>query len=442
MVIKIGNRKKGSILDGLIIGCTSILFFLTLNPFFIWETYRGGFLSSSGFPLIKVMYFVVIVLDCFYLMGNMKIVNRDFTSAGAILLAAFFLVLFSGVVQGEFPALLTMNMVVLFFTILLQIDLKIAIFEAFKKVFAFLLVPGIVFSVIAFLGINVPHDIILSEAAVKSNNYVQYLHFPFCVQITKSYDIFSNLNRFRLCGVLDEPGRVGTMCAFFLASDKFNLRKNINKILLISGLLSLSVAFILLTLAYLLMDAVINKNKKRIYLIAGLFMGYLIFEFIPFNNIALTTLQGRLMLSSGHLAGDNRTNSDFIQYASTFFHSDDFYNILFGYGSGSTYSTMTSMNNGYSSSFIALFLDYGVVGFIAIVAWPIVFWATNKKQNGNSKLAITLLIINLINLYQRPSAFSPSYLYPFIGGIYILNKEWFAGLNLINEQGDLPNASN
>lgn len=433
MVLHFSSNNRVNVLERLIVFCSVFLLFLTLNPFPVWETYRGGIFSSSGIPVTKIIYFVVIALGMFYALLHSRMGNDIFISVLSLIAAGVILILFSGVMQGTFPALLAMNIIVLAIMLYLSTELKIEIYDKFRAVFAILLIPGIFFSIIAFLGINFPHDILVSDTAIKTNNYVQYLHYPFAVQITKSYDVFGNLNRFRLCGLFDEPGRVGTMCALFLASENYNLKKKTNKLLLVEGILSLSVAFFLLSLVYFLIDAIINRNKKKFYIILGLVIAFVVFRLIPFNNIALQTLQDRMSFSSGRLVGDNRANDDFIAFIESFFRDTNVYNVLFGFGSGNTYNAMTTLNNGYASSFLALFSDFGIVGFTAIILWPIIFWKVNRKNNGKSHTAFILVLIFLINLYQRPSAFSPSYMFPLIGGICLLNKSYTESYNAIEE---------
>lgn len=418
----ISKSKVKLRIEKLLITFSAFLLFLILGSYFIWGTYRGGILSSSGFPLIKVMYLLVIGMGLLYLMQQMRIQQDVFVCGAALLFAGIILGVLCGFAESGIATLLIANVLFLTITICYPIEMKTEIYDKFRLIFSVLLIPAIFFSLMAFIGINFPHDIILSDVTIKSNNYIQYLHYPFTVQITVNYDLLDNWNRFRVCGTFDEPGRVGTMCALFLASEKYNLKKLSNKIIMLGGILSLSVAFYLMMLIYFILDFLFGKNKKRAYILIAILIAVVAFKNIHFDNVALTRLQDRLTFTSGTFVANNRTNETFTDFMDAFFHDGDILSILLGRGSGSTNRVMTDLNNGYSSSFLALIYDFGVVGFSLIVIWPIFFWVKNRRLNNHSSIALILLILNLLNLYQRPSAFSPAYLYPFIGGIYMLNK--------------------
>lgn len=394
------------------------LLYCILNPFFLWETYHGGILSSIGFPLMKVLY-IITPISLILVLGINKCIKKIYLYCSIIIIASGLILTFiCGAGKSSIKITVLLNIIFIALLILLSYEFNAKVYQGFRNLFAILLIPGIFYTILAFIGISFPYDILSAESAVKVNNYVTYMHFPFAIQITKTYDMLGNVNRFRLCGMLDEPGRIGTMCAFFLVNERFRFKHNWkNLLILIGGILSFSVTFFLIVIFYCIYITLSQKNVKTFLFLALIVLIYIIFINLKFNNVLFQSLQYRLSFSQGKFLGDNRTNDIFLQFINDFIFHSNFIKLLFGNGSGSTYNAMTVINNGYSSSFLALIYDYGIIGFTLIIFWPFYFYFVIKNKCDKKHIFICLLV-QIINLYQRPSVFLPSYIYVFIGGIF------------------------
>lgn len=393
-----------------------------LNPFFLWDGYRGGIFSSSGIPVLKLIYVFVIIIGSAYVAINRKVERKNFY---IFLFLVFNLIVIEFICGCRFSDLSSITLVSIlnFFVIglfcLFPDNVKANIYRWFLFMFVISIIPGIIYSIFTFAGINLSFETITASSEIKQNSYVQYLHFPFAVQISKNYDLIGNLNRFRLCGIYDEPGRVGTVCALLLTTEGLKIKKDWKNLLLfIGGVLSLSLAFFLI-IAIVFIYKMFKKNEAKyaVFLIVIL-VAFFVFLNIDFDNVALASLQNRFVITSTGLAGNNRTGTEFNNIFYKFLENSGIFTLLLGNGDGSMYKVLSAASIGYGSSYKSIIYDIGFLGTILYILWIVMY---GKKYWSNKKMINSFIVINIaifiINLYQRPSIFHPSYLLILLGGI-------------------------
>ncbi|MDA2621699.1 polymerase, partial [Bacillus cereus] len=129
--------------------------------------------------------------------------------------------------------------------VLLINEIKLKIYDWFIKIIAISYIPAIIVAFLLLLGIDLSWDNLISYSASKSN-YRQYLwsanyavYYGFSEQYFFSYE--GSIDR--ICAMFNEPGVVGTVSALILISKKLKLGRLYEKIILIAGILSLSMAF-------------------------------------------------------------------------------------------------------------------------------------------------------------------------------------------------------
>ncbi|SDB24573.1 hypothetical protein SAMN02910317_01180 [Ruminococcaceae bacterium FB2012] len=395
-----------------------------MNPFFFWNSYRNGIFSSSGIPLLKIFY----VLTIFF--GFLCVINHSCVSSTNFKLFLFILVdliilelicgkRFAGLSEISVTSILNITLIGLF--CLLPNDIKVDIYKKSLLFFVVTIIPGILYSLLAFLGINPSFETLTASSDIKQNSYVTYLHMPFAVQISKTYDILDNLNRFRLCGIYDEPGRVGTICALFLVAENLKAKKNWkNVVLVLGGILSLSFAFFLLVAVVMCIRLFTEKKSKLAISIMAIFVLFIIFMNIDFENAAIKSFQNRFVLTSSGIAGYNRTEDAFNELINQYFKDSNSYELMFGNGDGSIYRLTSSMNIGGASSFSCILYDIGIIGTIMYLAWVVCYGCTIIKSNRTLKNYVLLnVVVFVLNLFQRPHIFNPSYLMiPLLGMAY------------------------
>lgn len=279
-------------------------------------------------------------------------------------------------------------------------------------VFAMTLIPAILYSLLNLCGINIAHDYIEPIEQIKTNNYYSYAHYPFAVQLHNSVRV-DLVSPYRICGIYNEAGLVGTVCSLFLTADKFQFkRKWDNVILLVGGFLSFSMAFYFMVIVYY---ALVNLGKhklKNAIALSSIIILFFVFMNFEFSNPALSSLQARLQITQEGLVGDNRTNERFDAIYSSIY--DDPTALFIGYGMGEIGAIQRNLLLD-GSSYKCLIYDYGYIGFGLFIIW--IFYAVNifKGQKNNLNIFI-LLFMYIINIYQRPTMFYPAYLIILIGG--------------------------
>ncbi len=208
-------------------------------------------------------------------------------------------------------------------------------------------------------------------------------------------------SKLRLCGIFNEPGVVGTINALLLAGDNYRLkRKWYNISLLIAGLLSLSAAFYLLSLSFLLLKLFTGKLDltRKLQVVASCsFM-------ILLNNIAAqkSYLYKRMiydkiyrLLTTGQ---SNRVN-EALNYTLRMM-SEKVSLFMFGYGYG--YSRVH-----FGTSVIKrVFVDVGFIGFVLyLLMMVMVYISFRENSEVRCDETVAFFIIFLVSLYQRPYVF-------------------------------------
>lgn len=381
----------------------SITTFLLMRPYFVWSTFRGG-----GFSLlVPVSLFITTLFMFFYFfITDIKLNMLDF-SFGVFFIFIWMYFLMRGIESTSFLRIgnYFLLALILGFFFLTDYDKKVA-FNKFSLIFAISLLPSIIISMVSFLGFEFSYQILTPEHIGKmlAGNY--YKNYIGAVTLHPTYLRYS-----RICGMFDEPGVVGTFAALFLAADNLRLKGRIrNIIIMIGGILSVSLAFyILISTAYILRT--LNKGFMKTLIV--FIMLALVFNItttlLSDNFYILNEIIERLEFIDGNIKGNNRTSISFDMEFNNFIRGDIF-KVFWGYGSGAS-SNNPSMYG--SSSYKILIYDYGIVGFIMLLGWIL---CASIKKTGLEKTSLTLMIVFVISIYQRPSVLSIQYLLLLFGG--------------------------
>lgn len=210
----------------------------------------------------------------------------------------------------------------------------------------------------------------------------------------------------RLCGVFNEPGGLGTVCALlFIVTFKYNSIWE-KMLLLVTIFFTFSFAGYLLVMVYFVLY-IIKKNWINFCFFIPVIMLFLAIPNIDWGNDNLNELAARFEITEDGLAGDNRTTSVFERFYENFKKSG---RLFWGYGI--EYSFRTSV-----ASYKTIIVRLGLIGFILIVlSWIMGGTLVAKKD----KDCILLLLLFLLNMYQRPYLLSNMYGYVVLLG----GMEW------------------
>ena len=248
-----------------------------------------------------------------------------------------------------------------------------------------------------------------------------YLHYTELYRIVDYYGVvdgeyvdfgFTYLYRLgsevRICGLFNEPGYLGTICALILCYEKLDLKKIGNVILLITGFLTFSLAFLLILMIY--MAVVGFKKPWYLAIIAVILLLY--FLVLPRIEVGgrIGIILDRLRFADGKLVGDNRSNQ---------FVDETLLKVLgespvWGYGGGYSSATFVAV-----STFKTYIIDYGVLGFILIYGPIAVCMLLRYKINIYS---LAFLLCFIVSIYQRPSIFNVLYVLVLLGSMETLTE--------------------
>ena len=349
--------------------------------------------------LLKAVVYLLATVVILYVI---KIKKKIKTTVLAILI--YWISIHIHTYTNQALGLITLLLILVYFTF----DLKelVTLFRFYKKWVLVMSVFGIVAYTAYVLHIPLPHQIVPYYAThnnIYNLNYVNYYI---------GY-LYENSGFVRLCGFFNEPGYFGTVLAFIICAEDINLRKRKNQILFLSGILTFSVAFIVIQIAYLVI-----RHIKDIRLIAGAILFIIITVFIiPNIHFENTTLELQRLKLELLLSGSTLRTTQLFDV--TFEHWLISRHRLFGYGAGYTDFILLDDIAG-SSSIKRVLIDHGIVGFILIYV-PL-FWFSIRACNGN-KLSIAYTICYFLSLYQRPNWYSVLFILLLFSGIgYIREK--------------------
>ena len=416
-------QKTKDILSGIIAALFVIYIFYSygLQPYFTWDTFANGrFGYIAGVPIRSIVGLMITVLGVIYLFYKKTVSRRN------LYLVLFLLIVcvINTFVGGEshilgFEFLLYSTTCIY---LLMDSFLEVRIYRIFYNIFVFTLIIPIIIYILVHAGIKVPYISIEAYEEIKTANWISYKIYPFASQWTHTWGPASY--EMRMCGIYNEPGVVGTFCAFFLCAENFKLKGNWkNWILLVGGLFSFSVAFYVLVFIHFI-SKLASLRKKYFLMFFAIVFGYLVFINIPISNSDIRHVQDRLTFTEGRLKGDNRTNDRYDEIYEAMYNNDSI-NILFGNGRGSLPTLQQElMIDG--SSYTSILYDYGIVGFVSQIIWCVAVCARYIKQHKDYEPYIwSMLFVYLANMYQRPSFFAIQYIVFLFGGIqyHILNNE-------------------
>lgn len=373
--------------------------FLYMQPFVTWSSYTY---SGIFIVLMNICLFGGIIYELNSILNN-KIVKKNLL-IGFLMIVAFSMYYYctgNNSLIGHFGIFMQYVFICFF---IFDKD-KEKIFDAYRKVFAVLLVPSVLFFIINLLGIGFPHELLQDY---RENSTRVYLHYPFSVMTASVYSV--ELPMRRLCGFLDEPGALGTFIALILIITDLNLKDKYNIFLFIAGFMTLSTAYyIIIGLYFILVKFKITTkiSRKKMWL--------LFFAIIATVGILiLAQYYGVLYEIFGKLfEGDARYSN--ITWQKT---TEKFGNRMTKYLFGNGYHS-GGVDLGYNASWTVLIYDVGIIGILISVIC--ILFAFNDKSKETYKSMI-FRILFLLSMMQRPYILTVPYMCLLFIGIEMLSK--------------------
>lgn len=374
-----------------------IAYWGALMPWFVWKIEGVYFILSFMFifmsmlisrtlksPLFTRKDFQVPMISYLILVIMMRVVN------GNNINSYISLVFYSLIFLSLFTASIT--------------ELK-KLMKFLCKVMAILLAVSLFFFLLYILGFPLPNSPIAHEELMYS--YTNYYFFliddrVFFVLIPRFHSVFM------------EPGHLGTAGTFLLLTQLGNWKKWYNAIILLSTILTFSLAAFVLLVIVLFVNAWI-KGKRILPKLLCL-IGFIVIVSIGAifyndgDNLLNTLIIERLEIDDGKLVGDNRVTDTFEAAFNDFLQTDD---ILFGreyelaeFGWG---------NAGYR----VYIYDYGfVVLVLTILFYILAVWSSMERR-----AVISMFVIAVASFWVRATPLSFYYFIPLYSFAYIGHQQ-------------------
>ncbi|SDB95368.1 hypothetical protein SAMN04487864_10191 [Succiniclasticum ruminis] len=426
MKIKIVNFEKAIF----ILFIASIV--LNYSTYFTWDSYGNVFIKYA----IKSFRYFGLLIMFLYLMTKRNGLNLRKLNSKLFLLTCIliFNIIEMNLLGASHFHFFYLGPIVILSTFIICLSLSVVkrsnLYEYFMKLFVLVTLPSVIYYLLVYVvGINLPYTVLGSDHMGKVAGGLFYQLRPLGIIADSVFNIVP-----RLCGIFDEPGVVGTFCAFFIS---INLLCNINRkwtcLLFLEGVASLSFAFYILLFLLVLIVA-FNKGAVKFLTLMLVFLASLmIFVNAEFTNPQLTALQKRIDFTSNILIVDNRTSTTFDKAFDEFI-SKGGYPLIFGEGIGA-YNDNPNMTG--SNSYKCLIYDYGIVGFVLYVGFFVLLYII---EYGINRYNLPFFILFMASLYQRAYILDQMYLALYICGLaYItLNKDMamFSNKIIVKDNGD------
>lgn len=283
-------------------------------------------------------------------------------------------------------------------------EIKVRIFKYYYYIVLITTAISIVLYLLYVLDINIGFKEVeyYRDYGSGLDKYIKYFIFA----------IYKHGDEIRLCGLFNEPGKLGTYLAL-LYIIKNNDTSVLEKfILLMGGLLTTSFSFFILISIYYFTKFFI-LNKKIAICITLLLISFLfITPSIDFHNQTLNSFFGRFELTDvGLLAGNNRTNKEFDVAFDELLSSNK---VFFGNG----FNSVAQIKNANASSYKSIIYEFGIVGFLTLIS---LYIYTGIRLSNRSKNSIIFIALFFLSAIQRPLIFLFFYFLIYYGGILYMS---------------------
>lgn len=405
--------------------CPPVLAFtalLSLQPYQTWSA-----------PIAWLLFGAVLSALVFAAVVALKPPVFDWLEAAGALLIALFLVYISLQKKtdgGHVPWIFVLPTLAALF-VLDQTGRSRAMVW-FAWMFSVSLLPGLLYWALSILGVPLSFDLIPTRNATMASAGVNLLLAPGAVFIESNRVALPwGGTLFRLCGMFDEPGTVGTIAAFTLAALRFRLNKFAGAICLIGGLASFSLAFLFLASVGFVVRACAMRSWRPI---AALMM-VLMASAVPLGFVGVSAKGPTNISAQGDgarsiLPGDDYTirqasliNNRSLPLMTALFErykSSDWRTRIFGIASDASV-----VADGVSQHWTRILTNHGILGFVLLTLGCGLICLSTVRQPMGLFWPPLFFLLFAASAYQRPVVWLPY-------GLFVL----MCGAALCRTQGD------
>ena len=362
---------------------------------FIWLAFSSGGYMPFYERLIFVIRYSTILIGPLYLVYQ----RRSDKSCSYLLIPLFFYYLMLVLhTYGGYEGSYIHELVSITVFLLMSVEMKMKVFSYFYKIILYSCAIAILLYPAFVLGLPIGFQTVpFINDGEETNVYLKWLIFGIVGD--------GQWGLPRLCGIFNEPGGLGTVCALLYAATYSYSKTYERVILLLAILLSFSVAGFLLIFIFYAFHY-IRKGWKCVVPLGLLVAFMLIAPTIDWGDEYVNSFFARFEITNEGIAGDDRVKPEFEKLYNDFWNS----NAVF-FGKGATYG-----NDMGTSSYKNLLIQYGVIGFgFYFILWFFAMLSIARKNRD----CLILLILFIISLYQRPVPITSSYGYVLLVGGFL-----------------------
>lgn len=265
-------------------------------------------------------------------------------------------------------------------------------FDLVSRAFAGMLLVSLIFWALWLLGLPLPSTPMLygswkgDDGTTQLDNY--YLFIDESEALIK-----------RFYGVFDEPGVIGTLAAFVLCGLRFNFNLKRTWILVLGGLFSWSLAFVVLSILGLIL---LRKRDKLYFFICVLLAlgggaALITSNLMPSDDSASLLLLYRIVNFSEHGISsrtEESLNNFFYQYIGS---------LKFLFGEGTNFFNMRpDLLSGQGA--ILYLVEYGLLGVGSLL---MIYISIMRSNNASRFQDFSLLVVFFFSFLQRPHLMTP-----------------------------------
>lgn len=363
----------------------------SLNPWFMWSFF-------GVFPVITSVPIVVAMLMSSHLSHPLFTRENYLSTFGAYLLLVVMMALVDGRnINGYI--FLVFNAIIFYSLFRLETEGLLRVGTFLAKFMAILMCISIPFYVLYLIGFPLPHYHIANEEF-----HYYFENFRFFLLDDRDTMLF--VPRFH--SVFLEPGHLGTACTFLLLTQIGKWKKWYNIILLVTTLMTFSLAaYVLLAMtffgaAWIQRKAIVGKLIALLLVLSAIVLASIFYN--KGDNMVNQLIVQRLTVDEdGKLEGDNRVTGMFETEYERYIQSED---ILWG-------REYVSMKYGWGNAGYRVFIfKNGIIVLAMLIAFYLIF----SLQGPDRRVTLVMLTIAFTSFMVRAIPLSYYYFIP----LYIL----------------------
>lgn len=401
--------------------------FVSLNPYFLWAH------QKQGYALATLALIATLPL-C------RKMLSFSGPRIGLMLGFGLFLVYLSLLpkIGGGYTRWFLLIPFMVSLLALRRAELEKA-FGIFYWIFSLSLLPGMMLWIWAAAGLPVEFTWMTPPSETVQRGVTEYFMVPGAIVLPSNAQMLPHGGIiFRLCGIYDEPGTVGTISALLLAVNRYRLRDPRSTIVLIAGLMSFSVAFAILTTIGMIATAIIYRwwgilpVALLVAAMGGVVSGLIPLKYTIDDKPRITVIDRQNGSTTPEIrSGDNLQHYGLdettrLRFSQTFNNrSQPKMRELFNSYLGSPAATLmfgiasdASHHTGGSSVWYMVLTNYGLAGFawlfFLFLAPALMLWRTS----GFFPASFLFCTLFLMSFYQRPVIWLPAQILIYMAGVF------------------------